>query len=111
MTAPSPQAVGESLTIECSVSLGRDISSRVEILWSSNGVDLQRIANASLIAVDSFSVYKSSYTLSQLNTADNGGEYQCTVLINTSPPLMATGSVTLNITSKYIRTCLYSNTV
>ena len=42
-------------------------------------------------------IYTNTYTISLLDTDDDGIEYQCEVVINTSPPVMATGSVTLDV--------------
>ena len=42
-------------------------------------------------------MYSDTYTISQLNTTDDGRKYQCEIVINTRPPVMATGSVTLDV--------------
>ena len=46
------------------------------------------------------SVYTDTYTISPLSIDDDGREYQCEVMINTSPPVMTTGSVTLDVMGK-----------
>ena len=78
----------------------RGITSRVDIMWSSDGEELQRINGTKLNAslYDNSTMYKSYYTIPQLSTTDDGRVYQCEVVINTSPPVMATGSVTLDVT-------------
>ena len=78
----------------------RGITSRVDIVWSSDdGSELQTVngTNASLISSNS-TIYTSTYTIPLLSTTDDGRVYQCEVVINTSPPVMATGSVTLDVT-------------
>ena len=78
----------------------RGITSRVDIVWSSDDEsELQTVngTNASLTTNNS-TIYTSTYTIPQLSTLDDGRVYQCEVVINTSPPVMATGSVTLNVT-------------
>ena len=74
----------------------RGITSRVDIVWNSDDTDLQRING--IFADNNSTMYMSNYTIPQLNTTDDGRVYQCEVVINTSPPVMATGSVTLDVT-------------
>ena len=100
ITAPNTQIVGQSLTLECSVTTVRGITSKVDIVWSlKNGLELKRIAgmNISLEANNS-NIFVDSYTIPQLSTFDHDRVYQCEVVINTSPPVMATGRVTLDVT-------------
>jgi len=93
------QIVGQSLTLECSVTTVRGITSRVDIVWSSPGLAGSIIegANASSSTKTSV-VFRSSYNTQPLSTTDDGRVYQCEIVINTSPPVMATGSVTLDVT-------------
>ena len=39
VTVISTQTVGQPLSLECSVIAIRDITSRVDIVWNSNGVE------------------------------------------------------------------------
>jgi len=91
VTAPNTQIVGQSSTLECSVTAVRGITSRVDIIWSRDGIELQRTE------LNITEEINTDYTISQLNTTDDGAEYHCEVVINTSPPVMATGSVTLDV--------------
>ena len=99
LTVPNTQIVGQSLTLECSVTIVRGITSRVDIVWSNDGVELQRTngTNASLSS-DFSTMYTSTYTIPLLSTVDDSRVYQCKVVIDTNPPVMVTGSVTLNVT-------------
>ena len=100
ITAPAIQTVGQSLTLRCSVITVRGITSRVDVAWSSNGVDLETVeANVSSITNNSVE-YTAYYTIVQLNETDDGRVYQSKVVINASPPVMTENSVTLNTTSK-----------
>ena len=45
-------------------------------------------------------VYTDSYTISQLSTTGDGRMIQCEVVINASPPVMASNTITLNVPSK-----------
>ena len=95
LTAPHTQIVGQSLTLECSATTVRGITSRVDIVWKSDDKELDKITG--IKANDSLE-FTAIYTIPLLSTTDDGRVYQCEVVINTSPPVMATGSVTLNVT-------------
>ena len=100
MTAPSTQTVSQSLTLQCEVTTVRGITSRVDIVWSSNGAELERMNNVSSTTMDNSLVYTDSYTISQLSTTDDGRVIQCEVVINTSPSVMANDNITLDVTGK-----------
>ena len=67
-------------------------------MWSSDGEELQTINGINAILSDNLTIYRSTFTILLLSTTDDGRVYQCKVVINTSPLVMATGSVTLNVT-------------
>ena len=102
MTAPNTQTVGQSLTLQCEVTTVRGITNRVDIVWSSGGIELQRMNGVSSTPMGNLLVYTDSYTTSQLNTTDEGRVIQCEVVINASPPVMASDSITLDVTGMYI---------
>ena len=83
----------------------RGITSRVDIVWSSNGIVLRRTNGTIATTMDDSLVYTDSYSISQLSTTDDGRVIQCEVVINASPPIMATDSITLNVIGMYIH-CL-----
>ena len=87
VTAPNTQIVGQSLTLECSMTGLRGITSRVDIIW--RGAMLRSIYIIPPTMMASSVLYTDTYTISQLNTTDDGREYQCEVVINTSLPVMA----------------------
>ena len=93
------QTVGQPLMLECTLTTVRGVSSRVDIVWSSNASDISIIegVNETIISTNSV-VYRAYYTIPLLSTTDDVRVYQCKVVINTSPPVMATGSVTLDVT-------------
>ena len=102
MTALNTQTVGQSLTLQCEVTTVRGITSRVDIVWSSGGAELERMNGVSSTMVGDSLVYTDSYTISQLNTTDEGRVIQCEVVINTSPPVMTSDSITLDVTGKFL---------
>jgi len=95
---PNTQTVGQSLTLECSVTTVRGITSRVDIIWSSDGRELEKMEGVNVSSkTDNSVVYTDTYNISQLSTTDDNREYQCEVVINTSPLVMANDSVTLDV--------------
>ena len=96
ITAPNTQTVGHSLTLWCEVTTVRGIINRVDIVWSSGGIELERM-NVSSTTMDNSLVYTDSYTISQLSTTDDGRVIQCEVVINASPLVMASDSITLDV--------------
>jgi len=104
VTAPSTQTVSQSLTLQCSVTTVRGITSRVDIVWSSDGTVLKRITGLSVSSTtNNIAVYMDSYTIQQLSETNNGRVIQCEVVINANPPVMATGRITLG---EYIDICI-----
>ena len=101
VTAPNTQTVGQSLTLQCEVITVRGITSRVDIVWSSGGTELQRMNNVSSTTMDNSLVYTDSYTISQLSTTDEGRVIQCEVVINASPPIQEVDNIALDVTGKY----------
>ena len=97
ITASNTQTVGQSLTLQCTV---RGITSRMDIVWSSPGLVLERIKNVSA-TMDSSLVYTGSCSISQLSTTDHGRVIQCEILNSASQSVMASNSVTLNVIGKY----------
>ena len=102
VTALNNQTVGQSLTLQCNVTTVRGITSRVDIVWrnSSGGNELQRMNDTTATTMDNSLVYTDSYNISQLNTTDEGRVIQCEVVINASPSVMASDSITLNVTGE-----------
>ena len=93
--------MGQSLTLQCEVTTVRGITSRVDVVWSSDGTVLRRISDTTAATTMNNSLmYTDSYNISQLSTTDDGRVIQCEVVINTSPLVMATDNVTLNVTGE-----------
>ena len=101
INAPSNQTVGQSLTLESSITTVRGITSRVDIVWSSNGVELRRIMGATPNSTnDSSEVYEDIYDIPLLSTSDDGRVIECEIIIMTTPSIVATNNVTLDVTGK-----------
>ena len=91
------QTVGQSLTLQCEVTAVRGITSGVDIVWSSGDVERQRMNNVPSTMMSSSLVYTNSYTISQLNTTDEGRVIQCEVVINANPEIRANDNYTLDV--------------
>ena len=76
----------------------------MDIIWNSDGTELKRTGglNDGSIVNDSV-LYTDIYTIPQLSTLDEARVVTCDVLINTISPVMATDSVTLNVTGKCLQ--------
>ena len=105
VTSPNTQTVGQSLTLQCEVTTVRGITSRVDIVWSSNGTVLRRMNDTTATTMDNSLVYTDSYNISQLNTTDDGRVIQCEVVINTNPSVMASDSIILDVTGEHCVFC------
>ena len=78
------------------------ISNAVNIIWSSNSITpLDTADNITPMMSGSSVVYTDTYTIMEVGTDDDGREYQCEVVINTSPPVMATGNITLDVMGEF----------
>ena len=99
------QTVGQSLALQCEVTTVRGITSRVDIVWSSDDIVLRRINDTIATTMDNSLVYTDSYNISQLSTTDDDRVIQCEVVINASQPVMATDNITLDVMGMYIH-CL-----
>ena len=94
------QTVGQSLALECNATIGSTVFSAVDIIWSDSNGELNRTNDVTPSTVGNDSVYTDSYTISQLSTTDEGRVIQCEVVINTSPLVMASNNVTLDVTGE-----------
>ena len=106
MTAPNTQTVGQSLTLQCEVTTVRGITSRVDIVWSSDGMELDRTNSTTPTTMDNSLIFTDSYTISQLSTDDEGRDYWCEVVINSNPTITNNANITLDVTGKYH--CIHS---
>jgi len=104
VTADDTQIVGQSLILECSGIVVRGVTSRVDIVWSSNGVILNNIIGVNgTPSQDNLPVYTATHNL-QLNTDDEDKTYQCEIIITSDPPAMSADNITLDVTGKHIST-------
>ena len=99
--APDNQIVGQSLTLQCNATTVRGITSRVDIVWSSNGVELKQTRNATVISIHEHSeLYLDSYYMTLLSTTDDGRELKCKIVIIATPAITTANNAILHVTGK-----------
>ena len=97
--------MGQSLTLESRITIVRGITSRVDIVWSSNGEELRRIMGATPNSTnDNSEVYEVTYDIPLLSTSDDSRVIECEIIIMTTPSIVATNNITLGVTGKYHKT-------
>ena len=97
MTVLNDQTVGQSLALQCKVTTVRSITSRVDIVWSSNGTVLRRINGATATILNDSIVYTDYYNITMLSTSYDRRRIECEVAINLNPPIMVSSNITLNV--------------
>ena len=78
----------------------RGITSRVDFVWSGDGIKPKEVNTVTSTTVDNSLAYRNSYTISKLSKTDRGKMIQCEVVINAKTLVMARGSITLDVTGK-----------
>ena len=106
----SDLTIGDPLTLDCTVTAVRGISSSVDIIWTTGGRVVRRV-NDSIADIGNDSViYTDLFEISSLSAIDNGRAYQCTVVINTNPQaVVATSQFILNFSGKHMYNYVYGN--
>ena len=100
ITFPNTQTVGQSLILQCDVTAVRGITSRVDILWISGGIVLERINGTTATTMDNSLIYTDFYIISQLSTTDDSRVIQCKGIIQAMPSQSNINMLTLNVTGK-----------
>jgi len=104
--------VGQPLILECIMTTVRDITGRIDIVWSTGKNKLQRRTAIGVASTASNSAtYKDSFVITQLTTSHHGRDYQCKVVINSRlSSIDATGHFTLHVTGEYLNKVFYAYT-
>ena len=81
----------------------RGITSRVDVVWSSDhSALLERNEELNLtIRTPSSTSLTNMYNIIQLSTDDENRIYHCEMVINTDPPVVAISNITLNVTGNF----------
>ena len=94
--------IGDPLTLDCTVTAVRGISSSVDIIWTTGVVELRRVEDVMASIDNDSAIYTDSFEISSLSAIDNGREYRCTVVINATQPVYSSDQFTLIFPGKYI---------
>ena len=97
VTVSTNQTAGQPLILHCNVNAVRGITSKVNVTWLVDGSILETVT-----IIIEMGIYMNSYTINQLSTNDDGKVYQCEILINSDPRVIAIDNFTLNVTGEYI---------
>ena len=94
--------IGDPLTLDCTVTAVRGISSSVDIIWTTGGRVVRRVYNITADIENDYAIYTDSFEISSLSAIDNGREYQCTVVINADQPVYSSDYITLIFAGEYL---------
>ena len=94
--------MGQSLTLQCEVTTVRGITSRVDIVWSSDGTVSRRVNDVSSTTMDNSLVYTDNYTISQLSTSDDDRVIRCEGIIQVTSPQSNASTLTLDVTGQCV---------
>ena len=93
--------IGDPLTLDCTVTAVRGISSSVDIIWTTGGRVVRRVDNITADIENDYAIYTDSFEISSLSAIDNRREYQCRVVINASQPVYSSDQITLIFPGEY----------
>ena len=100
--------IGDPLTLDCTVTAVRGISSSVDIIWTTGGRVVRRVYNITADIENDYAIYTDSFEISSLSAIDNGREYQCTVVINAYQPVYNNDQITLMFSGENLYACKYA---
>ena len=101
VTAGGPQTVGSSLTLTCSIEAVQGVITMANIVWTTGALRVVRRTDG--VTLGNMTVFTDTYTISQLSTSDDSTRYRCEVVVlNTDPPVTASGIITLDLMSKWL---------
>ena len=95
--------IGDPLTLDCTVTAIKGISSSVDIIWTTGGRVVRRVDNITADIENDSAIYTDSFKVT-LSATDNGREYQCTVVINRTQPVNNSDEITVIFPGEFIRT-------
>ena len=102
MSAPNNLTTGQSAILDCSAVAVRGITSRVDIVWYDNGVQVRRMDNITASIINGMAaVYRDSLNISSLTRKHDGRVYFCEVIINSEPLVIDNSSITINVTCEF----------
>ena len=99
--AVSVPTINEPLTLQCTATIVRGISSTVDIIWTTGDTQVRRVNNVTASSnINSTAVY-DLLIIPSLDISDIGSVYQCEVLINSVIPTKAKADFIIPIPGTY----------
>ena len=96
------QTVGQLLPMECIVTIARGITSRLDIEWSNDNVEVKKTLGVNVSSLNNiFMVYRDLYNVSLLTTAEESRAFKCKGVINTNPSIITESSIILDVIGMY----------
>ena len=102
---PTMQIVGQSLTLQYTVTMVRGITNRVVIMWRREGRRFYTTHVTDTTTMGTLVVYRGFYTILQLSTSDDGIMYEYRLVVRGNSRVKTNGTIRLNVTGKYSRLC------
>ena len=107
--AVSIPAIDEPLTLQCTATIVRGITSTVDIIWTTGDTQVRRINNVTAISyINSTSLYYDSLIIPPLNVDDIGSVYECEVLVNSVIPTKDVADFVIPIPGTYIHIFIHT---
>ena len=102
VSVPNNLTTGQSVILDCSIVIVRGITSRVDVVWYDNSVQVRKMDNVTAsIITGTVAVYTDSLNISSLTQRHDGRVYSCEAIINSEPLTTAFSSIRLNVTCKF----------
>jgi len=79
----------------------RGITSGLDIVWRRVTNIIKTIENPAPTAIYSLLLYTGTFTISPLSTDDDGRDYECRLVLHTSPVINSSGIITVDVSGKY----------
>ena len=99
--------IGESLSLECNVTVARGVTSSVNITWMVNGTNVTEAEitdNTDSKLPDNRTQYRVYYNITQLELSDDNTRYSCEAVINNTQKKNSKSVTVNNVTlSKYFK--------
>ena len=92
VTSINNLTINGPLMLRCKVTTVRSIGSSVDIVWITNGSDINR---TQFDVYPENTTFTDNYTIPNLTKEDNGTKYQCYAMINATILVNATGNYTV----------------
>ena len=90
--------VGESFSMECNVTIAKNIIGSVDIIWTVNGTVKKRVNDSDGGINSEYVLHRDVYNITALQLSDDNTVYYCEAMVNNSILLKGNGSITIMLT-------------